>query len=266
MASADQFNDHAHLFMKASRPPVLLTSCIYIADHSVQLKDPTDRITHTIESIEEWLKISPETCLVVCDSSGFDFSPLVREKFPHAAIECLHFEAQKELVRRHGKGYGEGEIIKFAVQNSTYIQQADYFAKCTAKLWVENFQQCLKEWNGVFLCKATFSKVFSLKKTCFDHVDTRFYLVSKDFYWKYLSDAHLNLGKATGISIEDNFRDVVLNQNLQKVLFCNPPVIAGVGGATGKYYNRKLSKRIKEILRSRLVQLNPAFKHLFNCN
>jgi hypothetical protein len=252
--------------MNAAMPPVLLTSCIYVADHSVQLKEPTDRIKHTVESIEEWLRIAPDAHLVICDSSGFDFTQLVHEKFPQAAIECLHFVADRNLVQFHGKGYGEGEIIKFAVQNSMFIKQADYFAKCTAKLWVENFHQCLKEWNGVFLCKATFSNVFSFRKTCFDHVDTRFYLVSKDFYWKHLSTAHLNLGHATGLSIEDNFRDVVLGQHLNKVIFCKPPVIAGVGGATGKYYNQRVSKRLKETLRSRLVQLNKSFKHLFNCN
>lgn len=252
--------------MNASLPPVLLTSCIYVADHSVQLKEPTERIMHTLESVEEWLKISPGMRLVICDSSGFDFSQLVNEKFPLAAIECLSFEADRALVQHHGKGYGEGEIIKFAVQHSRFIDQADFFAKCTAKLWVENYDQCIKEWNGSFLCKATFSNVFSFKETYFNHVDTRFYLVSKDFYWKYLATAHLNLGATTGISIEDNFRDVVINQKLNRVVFCTPPVIAGVGGATGRYYNRKLSKRIKETLRSRLVQLHPSFKHLFNCN
>lgn len=247
-------------------PPVLLTSCIYIADQSVQLKEPADRILHTLESIGEWLRIAPDAQLVVCDSSGFDFTRLAREKFPQATIECLHFLADRALVQYHGKGYGEGEIIKFAVLNSTYISQADFFAKCTAKLWVENFHQCIKEWNGLFLCKATFSNVFSFKETYFNHVDTRFYLVSKDFYWEYLSTAHLNLGQPTGISIEDNFRDVVLKQNLNKVIFCNPPVIAGVGGATGKYYNQGLLKRFKETLRSRLVQRHPSFKHLFNCD
>lgn len=252
--------------MLSSLPPVLLTSCVHIADYSVKLKSPADRIKHTIESIEHWLKISPEIRLVVCDSSGFDFSPLVRERFPDAFIECLCFEADRALVRYHGKGYGEGEIIKFALQHSAYIKQADFFAKCTAKLWVENFNQCLREWNGKFLCKATFSNVFSFKATHFNHVDTRFYLVNKDFYWKYLSDVHLNLGGATGISIEDNFRNVVQDCNLNQVLFSTPPVIAGVGGATGKYYNRKLPKRLKEILRSRLVQLNSTFKNLFNRN
>ena len=249
--------------MTVPLPPVLLTSCIIVADHSVKLKDPSERIRHTVESMEKWLNLGPGVRLVVCDSSGFDFSQIAKDKFPQAAIECLAFEADRDLVQYHGKGYGEGEIVKFAVQNSTYIKQADFFAKCTAKLWVENFHQCLGEWNGEFLCKGTFLNVFSFRKTLFDHVDTRFYLVSKDFYWKYLAAVHLNLGGETGLSIEDSFRDVVLSNKMQGVMFSTPPLIGGVGGATGKYYNRKLSKKLKEILRFRLVKMDPNHSRLF---
>lgn len=250
--------------MNATLPPVLLTSCVYISDHAVKLTDPTDRINYTLESIEKWLTIVPGIRLVVCDSSGFDFSQAVKERFPHADIENIFFVADKNLVKYHGKGYGEGEIIKYALQNSNYLRQADFFAKCTAKLWVENFNECLDEWNGNFLCKATFTNVFSIKKTRFNHVDTRFYLTNKDFYLKYFLTAHLDLGGATGIGIEDSFRDVILMNKMKGVIFNSPPIIGGVGGGTGKYYNTRFSKKIKEILRARLVKLNPSFRHLVN--
>lgn len=250
--------------MNTYTPPILLTSCIHVADHSVKLVDPTERINHTLESIEKWLAILPETRLVVCDSSDFDFTDLVKQHFPHANIECLAFEADRAAVKRHGKGYGEGEIVKYAVTHSTYINQSDFFAKCTAKLWVDNFLQCLSEWNGTFKCHATFRNVFSFKPTRLDHIDTRFYLVGKQFYWKYLADAHLNLGAETGLSIEDNFREVVLKNELRGVLFSHSPVICGVGGATGKYYNISLTKRFKEKLRLLIARNSTKFRYLFN--
>lgn len=250
--------------MNTTLPPVLLTSCIYIADQEVKLTDPTDRINYTLESIEKWLNMAPGVSLVVCDNSGFDFTTLVQEKFPHANVECLFFNADRNLVKYHGKGYGEGEIIRHALLNSNYLKQADFFAKCTAKLWVENFLECLNEWNGNFLCNVTFSNVFSIKKTYLNHIDTRFYLASKDFYAEYLATAHLNLGGTTGMSIEDSFREVILLNKMKGVIFNTPPVIGGVGGGTGKYYNTKPSKIIKEKLRSKLVKLNPSFRDLFN--
>jgi len=122
----------------------------------------------------------------------------------------------------------------------------------------------LREWNGRFLCHATFTHVFSFKNTCFDHVDTRFYLASRDFYNQHLLDAHLNLGGHTGISIEESFRDVILKNQLRGIIFRRPPLIGGVGGGTGKYYNIRRSKKLKENLRYQVVRLSPRWKHLFN--
>jgi len=150
------------------------------------------------------------------------------------------------------------EVVAKAVEEQPIIQVG------TAKLWVENFLECLNEWNGNFLCNVTFSNVFSIKKTYLNHIDTRFYLASKDFYAEYLATAHLNLGGTTGMSIEDSFREVILLNKMKGVIFNTPPVIGGVGGGTGKYYNTKPSKIIKEKLRSKLVKLNPSFRDLFN--
>ena len=173
--------------MKSNLPPILLTSCVIVSDHSVSLKDENSRIRLTIESIEKWLAISSDLRLVICDGSNFDFSKIATEKFPQANIECLFFENDRKSVGLYGKGYGEGEIVKYALQNSVYLKESDFFAKCTAKLWVENFFECLKCWNGTFLCKGYFSNVFLLKKTQFSYVDTRFYLVNKSFYLKKFS-------------------------------------------------------------------------------
>lgn len=251
--------------MNAALPPVLLTSCIYISDYAVKLTEPTDRIKYTIESIEKWLSIAPGIRLVVCDSSGFDFSPLVTDMFPEDDIECLYFVADKNLVQYHGKGYGEGEIIKFALLNSTYLNETDFFAKCTAKLWVENFHDCLKQWNGKFLCNATFTNVFSIKRTILDHIDTRFYMVNRNFYLTYLLNAHVNLGGTSGIGIEESFRAVILDNKMIGVIFNTPPLIGGVGGGTGKHYNIKYYKKLKENLRYKLARMSSNLKPLFNC-
>lgn len=249
--------------MKFNLPPILLTSCVIVSDHSVSLKDENSRIRLTIESIEKWLGISSDLRLVICDGSNFDFSRIVLEKFPEANIECLFFENNKELVGLHGKGYGEGEIVKYALLNSVYLKESDFFAKCTAKLWVENFFECLKCWNGTFLCKGYFANVFSFKKTVFEYVDTRFYLVNRSFYLENLESTYLNVGGAQGLSLEHCFRDVILKKNYKKIMFDVPPVICGVGGGTGTYYKNNLKRRIKEVVRLWLVKNSRPFNFLF---
>ena len=251
--------------MKLNVPPILLTSCVVISDQSVNLKDKNSRILLTLDSIQKWLDLSPGLRLIVCDGSNYDFSEHVREKFPHSQIECLCFENNKELVALHGKGYGEGEIVNHAIQNSAFIKEAGFFAKCTAKLWVENFFECLQGWNGSFLCKGYFSDVFSpIKKTRFSYIDTRFYVVDTAFYLKYLDSAHLNVGGKSKLSLEDCFKDIIIKQNLDKVLFTVPPVICGVGGGTGTYYKNNLKRRIKEAIRIWLLKHNKSFKFLFS--
>jgi hypothetical protein len=249
--------------MKSGLPPILLTSCVIVSDHSVSLKDENLRIRLTIDSMEKWLAISPDLRLVICDGSNFDFSGIALEKFPEADIECLFFQNNKELVAVHGKGYGEGEIVNYAIANSAYLKESDYFAKCTAKLWVENFLDCVREWNGTCLCKGYFSDVFSFKRTRFEYIDTRFYLVSKSFYSKYLASTYLNVGGERGLSLEHCFRDVILENGFGKILFNVPPVICGVGGGTGTYYKNNLKRRIKEAARLRIVRSNKSFNYLF---
>lgn len=245
-------------------PPILLTSSVIAMDSTVLLRDQDSRIFHTLESLKRWSEIAPTSKFVICDGSGFDFSNLVYEKFPNLLVECLFFLNDAELVKVRGKGFGEGEIIRYALERSCYLSESEWFAKCTAKLWVDNFQDCIEEWNGRFLCKAYFSNVFSLKKTILEYIDTRFYLVNKSFYAAHFSQVHLSLEVDSGAGIEEKFLEVVSQEGFQKILFRNSPIVSGVGGGSGKYYNTSIIRRIKEVIRLKLVCMNWNYLPLFN--
>jgi len=249
--------------IKSNFPPVLLTSCVIVSDHSVSLKDKDSRIGLTLQSIDKWLAIASDLHLVICDGSNYDLSGVVHERFPDANIECLFFQNDTDMVRLYGKGYGEGEIVNYAIANSAYLKSSDYFAKCTAKLWVDNFLDCVAGWNGSCLLKGYFADVFSFKPTQFDYIDTRFYLVSRSFYSKYLASAYLHVDSDHGVSLEHCFRDVVMEHGFGKILFNVPPVIYGVGGGSGTYYKNNLKRRIKEAIRLRIVRRNKSFNSLF---
>ena len=244
-------------------PPLLLTSSAVAMDPTVALKDQESRIFHTLESIGKWAQISPTNKFVICDGSGFDFAPLIRRHYPDLNIECIFFMNDAALIAKHGKGYGEGEIIRYALLNSQYLQESDWFAKCTAKLWVTNFMACTKEWNSQFLCKAFFANVFSQKQTALEYIDTRFYLVTKDFYLKNFSNIYVNLGLDDGSSIEGEFLKQIYRLNLKKFLFRTDPIISGVGGGSGKYYNTSYFRRLKDELRLKLASINSQFRDFF---
>ncbi|OYY58175.1 MAG: hypothetical protein B7Y55_03105 [Polynucleobacter sp. 35-46-207] len=186
------------------------------------------------------------------------------ENFPDANIECLFFINNADLILKHGKGFGEGEIILYALGHSKTLNEAEWFVKCTGKLWVDNFWQCLDQWNRQFLCQAFFSNVFSLKKSRLEYVDTRFYLVNKDFYQAHLSRAHIERGGLGKRSIEDRFLEIVMREELSNFLFETPPIVCGVGGGSGKYYKDSKTRRLKEKLRSWIISHNSKFESLFN--
>lgn len=250
--------------MTKNKIPVLLTSSVVAHDTGVTLKDTDERIRLALESVEQWLKVEPTPCLVLCDGSSFNFSHIVAEKFPSAQIECLYFENNQALVEKHGRGYGEGEIVRYAVKHSKLIAKTECFAKCTSKLWVENYSQCLKNWNGSLLCKGVFLNVFSFfKKIIFSYIDTRFYIISCACYNNYFENAHLQVDSKLGHSLEDCFFDIFIKYKIDKSLFAIAPVICGVGGGIGFYYKNSVKRKIKEKLRLKLVRMNREFSHLF---
>jgi hypothetical protein len=221
------------------------------------------RMMHTIESISEWLKIDPHIQIVICDGSGFDFSETVKVNFPSANIECIFFNNDAEQIKRHGKGYGEGEIIRYAIEHSRLMNESEVFIKCTAKLWVANFNQCLLQWNQQFICGAYFANVFSYKKTALQFIDTRFYITRKDVYLQHFSAVHVQLGNA-GQSIEDAFLDVIQNKKIKHILFRTPPVICGVGGGSGKYYKSGVIRVLKDRMRNWIARSTSQYKDLFS--
>jgi hypothetical protein len=243
-------------------PPLLLTSSVIPVDLSGNLNDPSMRMMHTIESISEWLKIDPHIQIVICDGSGFDFSETVKVNFPAANIECIFFNNDVDQIKRHGKGYGEGEIIRYAIEHSRLMNESEVFIKCTAKLWVANFSQCLLQWNKQFICGAYFANVFSYKKTALQFIDTRFYITRKDFYLQHLSTVHVQLGN-TEQSIEDAFLDVIQVKKIKHILFRTPPVICGVGGGSGKYYKSGVIRVLKDRMRNWIARSTTQYKDLF---
>lgn len=244
--------------------PLLLTSSAVAHDRNVVLVDTAERVRLTLESIAQWRKIRPKAALVVCDGSSYDFKQDVARLFPDSNIECLSFENPQDLVQKYGRGYGEGEIVKFALENSHYIQTAGCFAKCSAKLWVSNFDAAMSAWNGRMLSKGVFLNVFTpFKPTVWLHTDTRFYVANTDFYQTYFLNAHHLLGINLGDSLEECFKQKILENNLTQLMFQRPPLIEGVGGGIGRAYRTPLHRRLKELLRLNLVRRNYFFSKLF---
>ena len=245
--------------------PILITSSITPHDTGVRLANPQQRLFHAIESIAHWLRVAPESSFVLCDGSNFDFGPIVRDRFPNAEIESLFFENDTTKIMSYGRGYGEGEIVKYALKHSAFLAVSTSFAKCSSKLWVENYKTCLKEWRGDCLFSGVFENSFSFsKRTEMVQVDTRFYIVNSDFYWKNFMNAHHHIGESPGFGLEDSFFKTLQKIHQTGYLFSLSPIIRGVGGATGKYYKDNWLRIYKEKVRLEIIKQSSTFRERFN--
>lgn len=247
--------------MSSSTPTLLLTSSVIVSAPFVKLSDPTKRVELTLESIKQWIRIAGDLNIVICDGSGYDFSNDVAERFPQAKIECISFKNDTEAVLAYGKGYGEGEIINYALTHSEYLRCSDYFVKCTSKLWVKNFPTIFNRWNSIFQCQFGLEKPKSIRNAKPHIVDTRFYIIKKDFYIEHFGNAYKNVRDQDGYYLENCFKDVILNKKFlaSSILFFTTPLIMGVAGTSGEIYKavnpiKGRFKNLKTHLRLRLYE------------
>ena len=240
-------------------PPLLMTSCVTATALSAQLRDQNTRIELTVKSIAKWLSITNDLKIIICDGSNYDFSSIIAKSFPSNDIECLYFNNDSKSVALYGKGYGEGEIIKYALENSVFLNEAKYFAKCTAKLWVDNLSDCLRYWNGTFLCDCNFSYFQSNKFITFKSIDTSFYIVDKQFYVKNFLSAYVNVRENKRYWLEHSFKDIAVANNLEKFMFPVAPIILGVSGTSGLQNKHTFKNKVKDAAKHFLVKANMSY-------
>lgn len=240
---------------KKPKITLLMTSCVFVSAPFVKLTNVDERIRLTLLSIDNWLKIHPDLKIVVCDGSGYDFTDVCRAKFLTADIECLSFLNNSERVAEYGKGYGEGEIIDYCLTHSVFIKESDFFVKCTAKLWVHNFNTLIKEWNSIFLCFLGLEIKLKEKSVSIAWLDTRFFIINKLFYDRYFRMAYARVRDKEHYYIEHVFKDIVI-ENKISVRNCFVkyyPKVRGFSGTTAQEYKEAVST--KTFIRHKLTNL-----------
>ena len=254
-------------------PPLLITSCVKTSAPFTKLSDTNYRIQLTIDGIYQWLKICNEIKIIVCDGSGIDFSEQIFRYFPKAEIEFLCFKNNSNLVSKYGKGFGEGEIINYALEHSEYLKNSDCFAKCTSKLFVRNFSDALKKWNGSYLFECNFlgvsffKNIFGIKPISnieFMSVNTRFFVVNKKLYLKNFRRAYLHVRDREAVYIEHVFKEIILRKKIRKFMLDFPLQVEGMSGTSGKLF-KKMSRfsYFKKVLHRVVIKRNSSFSNFF---
>ena len=243
---------------------ILITSAVIPNDPtSVKLNSFEDRKFYTLESIKRWVKLIPNVRLVICDGSNYNFKEdLIANHINIENIECLAFQNDNKAVSVFGKGYGESKIINYSLQYSKLLCEVDYFAKCTGKLFVENFFKVLpKDGDYDYCFMPNFewqTNPFNLK---LNDIDTRFFLVKKRFYMDNFTNIYDN--NLPNQSIETLFLEKLIHLELEHFLFSRKPIISGMSGGSGKFYNTKFYRILKDRLKYFFYKKSGFYRNFF---
>lgn len=125
---------------------VLVTSAIGSPPAFLKITNHDDRLNQTLCSLVRWIRDTSAETIVVCDGTmtPFDFSKVHMFAEKHGkTLEILTFQETDNYLR-HGKGYGEGEVLEYAVNNSTHLADGGSFYKVTGRTFVANFDEIKK--------------------------------------------------------------------------------------------------------------------------
>ncbi|WP_194140889.1 hypothetical protein [Flavobacterium hungaricum] len=204
-----------------------------------------------VAALKRWIIESNFETIIICDNSGYVYSEqIVSLAFELGkVVEVLSFKGDTKKVEELGKGYGEGEIMNYILNNSIYIKKHEYFFKITGKLFVENIEKFIALKNIDFAFDHSYS--FFWKSNKISCVFTNFYFANLNSFKSILKNEYLKVKDYDGFFLEHAYALALQNHNKLNVISILP-YITGISGSTGVNYSkkRKMINFLKKLLSS----------------
>lgn len=206
---------------------ILLTGCINPNGMPfTQLIDANEREKQYINAILYYLD-NTDCEIVFCENSNTDITPFLNINTAQNRLEVLTFSGNQNKQR--GKGYGEAEIIEYALLNSSYIQNNCIIIKITGRLIVNNICQIIKS----ITCKHDF--VTCLFHSDLKFADSRIFCATTTFFREFLNNKEL-INDYKNAFFEHVLASTVLASSIHFMPYIEEPLITGISGSTGKQY------------------------------
>ena len=220
-------------------PPILITAALKVHAKHTELTSTKKRKVFYADSLLKWIINTPLTSFVFCDNSNAltdDFTSPILEKARslNKTLEFLQFEGSHDLIEQKGKGFGEGELIEYALINSAILNTSDSFYKITGKLFVENFNDLHTKMD----LTQNYMRRDTAKIEGSVAVDSRFFYMQKDFYQGHIQNLYKKVDDDNGLYVERLIYQELLPLQVVKN-FPKLPNITGVSGSTGKNYTQE---------------------------
>ena len=237
---------------------ILLTACIDPGGMVLtKLTDPVVRKSQYVEALEFYLR-NTDYPIVFTENSGNDVSDLFPDEIRSGRLEVLTFEGNKEKTK--GKGYGECEIIEYALDHSRIIRERREredddrlkVIKITGRLIVENVGALTKS-----------HVPFQSHEDLIGRLDSRDFIALSEVFiascplLRKLVESKWMLNDSKGFWFERLLARVTISNQFRYFPFVVKPAIRGSSGSLGKTYVIR-----KQTLRDRLEYKNLAYYNL----
>ena len=170
--------------------------------------------------------------IIVADATGqtlLEESEVLLLNNMEVEIEQIEYLQDNRLVIQKGKGYGEGALIKYALQKSQLLKNENSFFKCTGKVYCRNFAEIfdLVQTNNI-------KNIFWRDALKSSTIDTRFFYVSKDFCNNVLLPVFESIDDKNNTTMEH----AVMNAARQRMIQGTSirPMLSGFSGGMDKPY------------------------------
>ena len=218
---------------------IVLTGTIDVSygNANVAVSNLNERLNQYLQNIERFILKSDFDIIIFAENSnyGYNYLPLNKLAKKHnKKLEILSFMGSNDIIKIFGKGFGEGEILKYAVENSEYLKDNDVeFYKITGRIFVKNINKILKQSTA----KNIFIK-WDIRK---NQIDSRFFKTQVGFFKKYVMPAMHITDERTALSIEEVYYSE-LRGNKEIKSFKSYPLITGICASLGKPYDLNFFK------------------------
>jgi len=218
---------------------ILLTGCINPNGMPfTQLTDANERQRQYINAIIYYLE-NTDCEIVFCENSNTNITPFLNINIAQNRLEILTFSGNQNKQR--GKGYGEAEIIEYALLHSSYIQDNCIIIKITGRLIVNNIRQIIKS----ITCKQDF--VTCLFHSDLKFVDSRIFCATSSFFREFLNNKE-RINDSKNTFFEHVLASTILASSIHFIPYIEKPLITGISGSTGKQYHLMTTDSRKKYL------------------
>ena len=273
--------------------PLLITASLDASNTPyVALSSTRERTEAHLQGLLAWLKEPSVGKIVFAKNCISKIRPEFLEEAARRHGKELEFiqVASSKRTAVQGKGYGEGDLIRQALETSEILRGADDFIKTTGKLFCPGLGDLFSgEGEGEFLVSRGFSStsVNPIRKTLSplytsdrgsralgfmkrrmripwglvaavsgDLVDTRLYRVRRDFYRIALSRSYRRVQDALGYTLERAFHDDLRQHSSSVSMLEVSPAIIGTSGSLGTtagQFTEEIRSEARELTRRLLV-------------